>query len=538
MKFVHGVSLKTTMHLEVTPPNARSTTDLKPSGYPEIEISSSIPSVHRAGGGGASITRIMSRLCVAGSIVTALNLALLLVPRGGKSDIGHSPQQRQNGLEARLRQRLEQQNEPAATQPEQRPSSLEARLRQRLQQPNEPEPATQLNDPSASLAEIELRDRDDLARAGHQLLDVGLVLDAAQEWKKHAPTRVSASHNGSCSAQLHAHGLCDASLLRLPRAPRTVPQKPFVFVHLSKCGGTSLLSSLGPTSSFSLRLPTDVTVTPSEHGSTCGSHVSRKCCWCRETLHNLSSSGGAVPRVLTQEPANDEQSLQPPPTTAGGRSDGEWTVQTIVDPGFDGSRDFCPTEDIAGYVTVLRHPVARVHSHMCEIGVGFKLWQEAGNRGPGHVKTQLRDNYYVRALGGAAAWHAPEGGLRTEHLLAAARTLTRFEVVMTVETLETDAAVQMARVGLPGFRLPHAFSRSRAENLERAKKQPTLQENTGSDLAACEVPPNALQLGRLLAGVGWDVLLWEFALLLASRRTEAYRTASPAHRRTHRHRKV
>ena len=277
----------------------------------------------------------MSRVLVLGLILTVLNLALWLVPRGARSDVGQ-PQERQKpgsaSLEARLRQRLQQQNDPAAKM-DQSQNSLEARLRQRLQQQNVPVAEMEQRENSvearvrlASLADAELQGRDDLARAAHQLLDVELVLDAAQEWKKPASKRVSANHNGSCSAQLHAHGLCDPSLLRLPstlRRPRTVSQKPFVFVHLSKCGGTSLLSSLRPTNSFSLQLPADVTATTTEEGSTCGAHVSRKCCWWRGTLYNLSRSDGGVPRVLTQEPANDEQSLQPPPATAGGRSDGD-----------------------------------------------------------------------------------------------------------------------------------------------------------------------------------------------------------------------
>ena len=87
-------------------------------------------------------------------------------------------------------------------------------------------------------------------------------------------------------------------------------------------------------------------------GGACGALVSNKCCWWRARLHNLSRSGGGMPTVLTQEPANSVKWL-----------DAEWNVQHAIDPGFDGATDFCPSDDIAGFLTVLRHPVARVHSH-------------------------------------------------------------------------------------------------------------------------------------------------------------------------------
>ena len=77
-----------------------------------------------------------------------------------------------------------------------------------------------------------------------------------------------------------------------------------------------------------------------------------------------------------------------------------------------------------------------------------------------------RDNYYVRAFGSLEAWHAPEGGLGATHLLAAARALSRFDVVMTAGGISRDARAQMARVGLPGFEWRHAYTRSRADNLQ------------------------------------------------------------------------
>ena len=90
---------------------------------------------------------------------------------------------------------------------------------------------------------------------------------------------------------------------------------------------------------------------------------------------------------------------------------------------------------------------------------------------------------------------------------------------MTVGTLADDAPVQMARVGLPGFRWTHSFSRSRKENLERAAHERSLR-TSGS--ASCQAPPTAAQLGRLVAACKWDAVLFELAQVLAARRTAEY----------------
>ena len=163
---------------------------------------------------------------------------------------------------------------------------------------------------------------------------------------------------------------------------------------------------------------------------------------------------------------------------------------------------------------------------MCEVGAIFDQWQE---RGPlplfkrrfkeGHyIKKQLRDNYYVRSLGGADAWHAPEGSLGRHHLLAAARTLARFDVVMTVANIKNDAPAQMGRVGLPNFQWGHAYSRGRVENLQRAKQQAWMRT---SGRASCQVPPTNVQVGSLVEACAWDAVLYEFARLLAVRRNKA-----------------
>ena len=217
------------------------------------------------------------------------------------------------------------------------------------------------------------------------------------------------------------------------------------------------------------------------------------------------SASDTLVKILQQEPGNKVQWL------------GANGVARAIDPGFV-ARDFCP-RDLA-YLTVLRSPVARVKSHMCEVGANFATWQQdtAVGRHASHVTTQIRDNYYVRALGGAAAWDSPEGGLGARHLLEAARTLARFDVVMTVDTLRRDAPAQMGRVGLPGFRWRRSFARSRADNLQRAAREPWLRT---WGVASCEVPPSDAQRSRLVAAIAWDSVLYEFARLLAARRTES-----------------
>lgn len=364
-----------------------------------------------------------------------------------------------------------------------------------------------------------------------------LLREAGIEWpsgENHSSARSGTDPNqtdgASCSQLLDVNGLCDPSLLRLPpRRAASAAGGPFVFLHLSKCAGTSLFSSLVQhgSAAFSLRLPPGLaTATP------CGAEESAKCCWWRERMNNLSATGEDGIRILTQEPANDEKWLAPPDAT-----DKSWHVKRVVDPGFEAGRDLCRSPRRGGtfaYLTILRRPVPRVHSHMCEVGVGFPSWLDqqrstrfqdtkgGGAHVDGRVRLQLRDNYFVRALGGDDAWEAPEGGLRVRHLHAAARALAQFDVVMTVETLQRDAPAQMGRVGFPGFRPRHVYSRSRADNLERAVKEPWLRDPV-TGRAACEARPTRAELERLVQACAWDAVLYEFARLLAARRSEAYR---------------
>ena len=81
----------------------------------------------------------------------------------------------------------------------------------------------------------------------------------------------------------------------------------------------------------------------------------------------------------------------------------------------------------------------------------------------------------------------------------------------------------MGRVGLPGFAPRHVYSRSRSDNLHRAAKEPWLRARGTTmgtaDSAACEVPPTAFELSRLIAACTWDAILYEFARTLAARRS-------------------
>ena len=348
-------------------------------------------------------------------------------------------------------------------------------------------------------------------------LRAALARDAAQEWAGANAGRTVGTAVGSggpppsehreCTALLDHYGLCEPNLYRLPepRGGAYPRRKPFVFLHLSKCAGTSLVSSLARFgyTHFSLGLPASLATT-----AACGS-ASAKCCWWRERLQNMSASGQR-PKLLAQEPANEVQ-----------RALRNGIPGFEVDPGFELARDLCV--DFA-YATVLRRPVVRLHSHMCERGATFAIWQTPTSpdrtRHRLAVNKQLRDNYYVRAFGGADAWDAPEGALHADHLLAAARTLARFDVIMTVETLAQDSAAQMSRVGLPGFRWRHDYQRSRDDNRQRAHKDARMRV---SDSPSCDVPPTAAELGHLVDAVALDAVLYDFARVLAARRTDTYR---------------
>ena len=341
-----------------------------------------------------------------------------------------------------------------------------------------------------------------------------IILNARREWPRktggnvlNLPRSTAINITESCTDSMRHYGLCDDALLTLPPPRDALSQRPFVFLHFSKCAGTSLISHLSYLGYlyFSLFLPRTVT---SRSAAGCES-VAAKCCWWRERLSNLSASGRR-PRLFVQEPGNEA-----PTVTDSGVLE--------IEPTFEASRDFC---DDLSYLTVMRPPVERMHSHMCERGIGFREWQET-KPGPLSVRMQIRDNYYVRSLGGPDAWNAQEGGLTRRHLHAAAKTLARFDVVMTVANIARDARAQMGRIGLPGFRWPRVYSRSRADNLNRAKDEPRLRT---AGLASCEVPPTAAQLSRLVAACSWDAALYDFARVLADRRTEAYASPSEGQR--------
>jgi hypothetical protein len=149
-----------------------------------------------------------------------------------------------------------------------------------------------------------------------------LILDAEREWSNGTKSRReqgAARNDTSCSELLRRHGLCRPALLRVPEAHERehTRKRPFVYLHLSKCAGTSLLSELQPLGwqYFSLFLPKFAS-----GASACG--ASAKCCYWRERLDKLSAEGSHV-GVLTQEPANVAPSVRarrPPRAPSIGRA--------------------------------------------------------------------------------------------------------------------------------------------------------------------------------------------------------------------------
>ena len=239
----------------------------------------------------------------------------------------------------------------------------------------------------------EVLKRDDMARASGALVDLQLIISSVQEWQRpsnkvRAATPAPPKDSDDCTPLLRHHGLCTTELLRLP--PVKPEERPFVFVHLSKCGGTSLLSGLARqglrAAAFERQLPR--TLPP--NGRTCH-ESSQKCCWWAERLRRNASNF----KLLQTEPAN----------AFNGQDPSTLRLVRHAEPGFEVSRDHCA---FAAYVIVLRPPVERTHSHMCEVNANLSLWQNPNpRRSPFDVASitkQLRDNYFVRALGGAEAW--------------------------------------------------------------------------------------------------------------------------------------
>ena len=84
----------------------------------------------------------------------------------------------------------------------------------------------------------------------------------------------------------------------------------------------------------------------------------------------------------------------------------------------------------------------------------------------------------------------------------------------------------MGRVGLRGYKWPHVTDRSRSYNLGRAARKYATHMRQPSGRASCEVPPTTAQVGRLVAMCEWDAVLFEFARVLAARRTAVYTSTS------------
>ena len=222
----------------------------------------------------------------------------------------------------------------------------------------------------------ELANRDELARDSGALVELSLILDAAREWRgsKAESSRppVPISSGDDCSPMLRQHGLCTAALLQPPASTADSLRTYMLLVHLSKTGGTSLLSALArhgfDSRSFAWEMP--LALPPC---ATAGANCTRGCWWAERlrsyTAAVLRSGGftscagfGACPRskskvrVLELEAGNARQV---------GVVNGQ--LARHAEPGFDAARDGCLGVVGVAYATILRPPVARTHSHMCEV---------------------------------------------------------------------------------------------------------------------------------------------------------------------------
>ena len=112
--------------------------------------------------------------------------------------------------------------------------------------------------------------------------------------------------------------------------------------------------------------------------------------------------------------------------------------------GFDAALDMCPR---FAYVVVLREPLSRIYSHMCQHRTSTTMSQadvqlvlialRNGTLPPARglawrFGPSAYDNYNVRSLAGGDAWLAPAGSLTEAHLRRATAALERFDVVLTL----------------------------------------------------------------------------------------------------------
>jgi len=286
-------------------------------------------------------------------------------------------------------------------------------------------------------------------------------------------------------------GLCTDELLQVPTR-RWTTAKHFFYLHLQKCGGTSvcetLADTLGPDkvnygegklSDPNCNTHPAVLLDKDVRGA-CDSEKDNCCVW-----RKVAEQTGY--RMLAAESGSYYE-------------------------GFD-QKDFCPRA--FPYATMLRAPIERAHSWICEDNTDVVKFL----RNPFDPAPAKRDNYMVRVF--ADAWGVEEGAIDETHLLKAAKALAAFDVVMTLDTAERDGK-QMAMVGLPDFKLEftskHAHDLNKDinddHNVAYFRYSKTAKPN-------CDEAPTQEQLEQLVGLNVMDALLYEFASVLAATRSKA-----------------
>ena len=120
------------------------------------------------------------------------------------------------------------------------------------------------------------------------------------------------------------------------------------------------------------------------------------------------------------------------------------------------------------------------------------------------VPAGFRDSFQTRALAGASTHGLPDGETTGEHLKAAKARLESFDLVMTVETLDEDAAVLAAVAGWD----PPNMTAGRRGSLS----------NSAAQLAALDSKTRA----ALEAKVAYDDELYQHAQALSARARERH----------------
>lgn len=180
--------------------------------------------------------------------------------------------------------------------------------------------------------------------------------------------------------------------------------------------------------------------------------------------------------------------------------------------GFDSALDTC---DNFEYATIMRPPIERIYSHMCQHGTNYSTVMRALEPGRTPPKrrnewfagTSAFDNYNVRALAGPLVWMLPAGSIDGEHLERAKKVLDRFRVVMTLDNLRKDTV----QLGMLSHR---SVSRLSTTGIVHASDYSCPVSST--TLANGFTPSERLQIEEANK---WDLALYAYARKLAQKLT-------------------